>query len=200
MYVLTETLLAPCEEFARDEEIVTLIVGRGGDELLFARLYRKHFGRIFALAYGMTGRRDAAEDLTQEIFLRAHNRLETFDKRASFATWLHRIAVNHCLNHCRRERWRRREANIQETESLAPVDISCVERRLLEQQIQTQVRAALMSLKPKLRLLIVMKDVEGLSYEEMAERLNCSTGTIASSLSRARKLLARKLEGLKGKI
>lgn len=101
MYVLTETLLAPCEEFARDEEIVTLIVGRGGDELLFARLYRKHFGRIFALAYGMTGRRDAAEDLTQEIFLRAHNRLETFDKRASFATWLHRIAVNHCLNHCR---------------------------------------------------------------------------------------------------
>ena len=71
---------------------------------------------------------------------------------------------------------------------------------LLQHQVRTHVRQALLTLKPEMRVLIVMKEIEGLSYEEIAERLDCSMGTIASRLSRARKLLARKLENLKGKI
>ena len=71
---------------------------------------------------------------------------------------------------------------------------------LLQHKVQVQVRQALLTLKPEMRVLVVMKEIEGLSYEEIAERLNCSIGTVASRLSRARRLLARKLENLKGKI
>jgi RNA polymerase sigma-70 factor (ECF subfamily) len=71
---------------------------------------------------------------------------------------------------------------------------------LLRQEIQQQIKLALLSLKPQLRMLLILKEIEGLSYDEIAERLECSTGTVASRLNRARQLLARKLESLKGKI
>ena len=71
---------------------------------------------------------------------------------------------------------------------------------LLRQEVQQQIRVALLSLKPQMRMLLVLKEIEGLSYDEIAERLDCSTGTVASRLNRARQLLARKLESLKGKI
>lgn len=201
MYVLTKAATVfRANEATSDEAIVALLCARqaGDDDELFACLYRRHYSRIFALAYGMTGRRERAEDLTQEIFLRAHEQLESFKNQSSFATWFHRLAVNCCLNHCRRERWQWRTASVDDAPELYAAD--SLERDLLQRQIQTQVRLALLSLKPKLRVLIVMKEIENLSYEEMARRLDCSSGTIASGLNRARTLLARKLEALKGKI
>ena len=74
------------------------------------------------------------------------------------------------------------------------------EAEILRQQIQRHVHTGLLSLKPKLRMVVILKDVEGLSYEQIAERMGCSTGTVGTWLNRARKLLARKLEGLKGKL
>jgi RNA polymerase sigma-70 factor (ECF subfamily) len=71
---------------------------------------------------------------------------------------------------------------------------------LLRKEIQQQLRSALLSLKPEIRVLLLLKEIEGLSYDEIAERLECSTGTVASRLSRGRRLLARKLESLRGKI
>ena len=72
------------------------------------------------------------------------------------------------------------------------------EADLMQEQIQLQVHRAMLGLKPKLRMMVILKDIEGLSYEEIAARMNCSTGTVASRLNRARKILARKLEHLKG--
>ena len=203
MYVLTEladTDLGADDEL-QDESIVSRI--RTG-ERLFGLLFERYRTRTFALAFGMTGQREQAEDLTQEIFLRVYERLNTFQGQAKFATWFYRIALNHCLNHCRNEGRRRRTvANPGEGQATVLVELRVVEQAdatLLRKEIQQQLRSALLSLKPEVRVLILLKEIEGLSYEEIAERLECSPGTVASRLSRGRRLLARKLESLKGKI
>jgi RNA polymerase sigma-70 factor (ECF subfamily) len=147
----------------------------------------------------MTGHRGAAEELTQEIFMRVYERLHLFRGESRFATWFYRLAVNHTLNYHRRQRSARYEEAVddQEMSSLAS-DQPGIEADVLQKQIQFQVHRAMLGLKPKLRMMVILKDIEGLSYEEIAARTNCSIGTIASRLNRARKMLARKLEHLKG--
>jgi RNA polymerase sigma-70 factor, ECF subfamily len=203
MYVLTELANSvPDEDELPDEAIVARI--GSGEKALFTLLYNRYRARTFALAYGMTGQREQADDLAQEIFLRAYQQLSTFQGKSKFSTWFYRLALNHCLNYCRQERGRKRTLS-SSTEAQQPMLIELrpaeeVHEALLRQEIQQQIRIALLSLKPQLRLLLLLKEIEGLSYEEIAERLECSPGTVASRLSRARKLLARKLESLKGKI
>jgi RNA polymerase sigma-70 factor, ECF subfamily len=204
MYVLTQAAKAlDYETPGEDEQLVAQICA--GQVALFAQLYRRYYKRTFALAFGMTGKREQADDMTQEIFLRAYERLDSYNGRASFATWFYRLAVNHSLNYCRRERRHLKAvADVGDAQSLPVVLSAGAEDRmasaLLQHQVQAQVRQALLTLKPEMRVLVVMKEIEGLSYEEIAERLNCSRGTVASRLSRARQLLARKLENLRGKI
>jgi RNA polymerase sigma-70 factor, ECF subfamily len=204
MYVLTEVadIFLQRDDELQDELIVARI--GAGDEALFTLLYQRYHARIFGLAFGMTGQREQADDLTQEIFLRVYQRLSTFEGQAKFGTWFYRLALNHCLNHCRHERWRKRKLTIT-SEAALPLLVEVrpaeeVHEALLRQEVQQQIRTALLSLKPQMRLLLLLKEIEGLSYEEIADRLECSTGTVASRLSRGRKLLARKLESLKGKI
>jgi RNA polymerase sigma-70 factor, ECF subfamily len=204
MYVLTQTAEALDYEIeGEDEHLVARI--RAGDRALFAQLYHRYYKRTFALAFGMTARREEADDVTQEIFMRAYERLDTYRGGSSFATWFYRLAVNHCLNYCRRQRkYRAALVNVDDAEGSPFIQTAGAESymadHLLQRQLQVQVQQALLSLKPEMRVLIVMKEMEGLSYEEIGERLGCSTGTVASRLSRARSLLARKLENLKGKI
>jgi RNA polymerase sigma-70 factor, ECF subfamily len=202
MYVLTE--LADLEIEADDEPQDESIVARvRTGERLFGLLYERYRTRTFALAFGMTGQREQAEDLTQEIFLRVYERLDSFQGQAKFATWFYRIALNHCLNHCRNERRRQTVANSDDGQATVLVELRVVEQAdasLLRKELQQQIRSALLSLKPEVRVLLLLKEIEGLSYEEIADRLECSPGTVASRLSRGRRLLARKLESLKGKI
>lgn len=203
MYVLTEVAdIVLGEDELQDESIVARI--SAGERRLFGVLYQRYRIRTFALAFGMTGQREQAEDLTQEIFLRVYERLGTFQGQAKFATWFYRIALNQCLNHCRDERRRRRTVtSANDGQATVLVELRAVEgadASLLRKEIQQQLRSALLSLKPEIRVLLLLKEIEGLSYEEIAERLECSTGTVASRLSRGRTLLARKLESLKGKI
>jgi RNA polymerase sigma-70 factor (ECF subfamily) len=199
MYVLTDVadIVPTTDDELQDEIIVDRI--RAGEGRLFALLYRRYRARTFALAHGMTGRRDQAEDLTQEIFLRVYCRLDTFQGQAKFATWFYRIALNQCLNYCRYER--------KYVPTFGPADVRAnveltehADTTLLRKEILEHIRSALLSLKPELRLLLLLKEIDGLSYDEIAERLEISTGTVASRLNRGRRLLARKLENLKGKI
>lgn len=202
MYVLTE--LADVDLGADGELQDELIVARiRTGERLFGLLYERYRTRTFALAFGMTGQREQAEDLTQEIFLRVFERLNTFQGQAKFTTWFYRIALNQCLNHCRNERRRRLVANPEDVQPTVVVELRVVEQAdatLLRKEIQHRLRLALLSLKPEVRVLLLLKEIEGLSYDEIAERLECSPGTVASRLSRGRRLLARKLDSLKGKI
>ena len=181
-----------------DEELVGLV--RAGQVDAFEHLYRRHYGRAYRVAYGMTGRREVAEELTQEVFMRAFERLNLFKGESKFSTWLHRVAVNHCLNHHARSR---RDVLLRagdlESEPLSDAAAG-QEARLRSRQVQEQMHRALLELEPVARMVVILRDVEGLSYQEIAERLNCSAGTIASRLNRARRELARRLDHLRGTV
>lgn len=182
---------------ATDEELVRLVVA--GERDLFASIYERYYWRVFRMAYGMSGNHGSAEDLTQEIFMRAYQRLKEFRGQSAFSTWLYRVAVNHSLNYRRKHQVEAREESTCETDPQPIVDGSTTpESEVMRQQMTMQVHRALLALKPKLRMIVILKDIEGLSYEEIAQRTNCSTGTVASRLNRSRKLLARKLEHLRG--
>jgi RNA polymerase sigma-70 factor (ECF subfamily) len=186
------------DETRTDEALVELVLV--GQVDVFVTLYERYYTRAHRLAYGMTGHREAAEDLTQEIFMRAFQKLSHYDRRSSFATWFYRLTVNCCLNHRQKEKRRAIEGTGQLDEVPGLDEPDQMEAIILQKQIQNEVHQALLSLKPKLRLMVILKDIEGLSYEEIADRTSCSMGTIASRLNRARNLLARKLEHLRGTI
>ena len=183
-----------------DEELVRLI--NVGQVEVFALLYERYRLRAYRLAWGMTGQRDAAEDLTQEIFLRAYQKLVQFRGEARFATWFYRLAVNCCLTQRRHERGARAEM-MEEAELIGIAaqqqtsEDNAQERAVQQHQLQAIVHKALLSLKPELRLVVILRSLEGLSYDEIAERMNCSTGTVGTWLHRAHKLLAQKLAALR---
>ncbi len=180
-----------------DEELASLALA--GKTEAFARLYERHYVSAYRLAYRMTGQREAAEDLTQDIFFRTHQKLNHFSGNARFSTWCYRLAVNCSLNYRRQERKESHLEAVDDVESLPVADHSRhFETDILQKQVQAQVQRALLSIKPKLRMTFILKDIEGLNYEQIAERMNCSAGTVASRLSHARVLLARKLEHLRG--
>ena len=179
-----------------DEELARLV--RAGRPELFAQLYARYYSRVYRMAYGMTGRHDAAEDLAQEIFLRAYQKIDLFDMRSSFSTWFYRLAFNRALNYSKARQNLRAEQEGDFDRMPSTGSSRQMDKKLLEEEVQAQVYRALASLKPKLRLVVILKDIEGLRYEEIAERMNCSTGTLASQLKRARRLLARKLQHLRG--
>lgn len=189
------------DEVETDEELVELILAGRGE--VFARLYERYYLRAYRLAYGMTGRREAADDLTQEIFLRAYQKLGQFKGKSRFATWFYRLTVNLCLQHQQRARKQIEEAvdDLEQAGSRRRGGLSVVreaETALLQRQAQALIHNALLSLKPDLRMVVILRNLEGLSYEEIAERMKCSVGTVGTRLHRAHKLLAQKLANLRG--
>jgi RNA polymerase sigma-70 factor (ECF subfamily) len=158
-----------------------------GDHAAFERLYRDHVGRVYALCVRMVDEQ-SAEDLTQEVFIRAWNKLETFKGQSQFGTWLHRLAVNHVLS--RRETQRKREARTAGGEGLlarmmAPTRRSPGHALDLEQAIGR--------LPDRARDVFVLYDVEGYSHDEIADALGVSVGTSKSQLHRARMLMRKHL-------
>jgi RNA polymerase sigma-70 factor (ECF subfamily) len=157
-----------------------------GDAEAFERLYRATVGRVYALAVRMAGG-EAADDLTQEVYLRAWRKLHTFRGDASFSTWLHRLAVNLILS--RREASRKREARqVSFDRAVDPVAT-----RALSPGVRLDLEAALARLPGGAREVFVLYDVEGYTHVEIAGLLGISPGTSKSQLHRARLLLRRHL-------
>lgn len=171
---------------------------RRGDSRAFAELVRAYQDRVFNLTYRMLGDRHEAEDLAQEIFVSLHGALDGFRGESRLSTWIFRVTRNHCLNRLkyltRRDRGRASElTQVPETalaaadEELSPDDaIAAKERRAL-------VRRAMEGLDEEHRLLVVLRDIEGLSYEEIAQVTEQPEGTVKSRLHRARLALATAL-------
>ena len=160
----------------------------GGDHVAFERLYRSQVGRVHALARRMVGE-EVADDLTQEVFIRAWQKLGSFRGDAQFGTWLHRLAVNHLLT--RRETLRRREGRQASGEGIldrltAPLRRSSAEALDLE--------VAIGRLPDGAKQVFVLYDVEGYGHDEIAEAMNISVGTSKSQLHRARMLLRGHLD------
>jgi len=162
----------------------------------FEALVHTYERRVYNLACQMLGDREEARDAMQEIFLRVHQHLDSFRFEAKFSTWLYRLAMNHLLNYRRawlRTRFERLDdiiaAKRREPAAVGPEP----ERQLLEREETEAVRRAIAKLPSKLRAALVLKDLHGLSYTEIAGVLGITEGTVASRLNAARSTLARRL-------
>lgn len=170
-----------------------------GDREAFRLLFEAYKDKVFSIAvYSFHGDQTVAGDVTQQIFLKLLTSIGQFRGESQFTTWLHRLAVNTCIDEQRR---RKRYLGFGETEALQKTaERKPPERRYERRELADCVKAAISELKPKFRMPVMLKYVEGLSYEEIAEVLGCSKGTVASRLNRGHKQLARRLAHLRGEL
>jgi RNA polymerase sigma-70 factor (ECF subfamily) len=176
---------------------------RTGDALAFAQLVRLHEGMVVSLSARLLGDPEEARDVAQEVFLQVYKRLGAFEGRSSLKTWIYRIAVNQCHN--RRRFWHRRRRDRElpiDERVLAP--LAALERRggespyheTLRRERARIVQAALLELRFEHRTVLVLREVEGLTCEEVASALGVAEGTVKSRLSRAREAMRRRLATL----
>lgn len=158
-----------------------------GDHAAFERLYREHVGRVYSLCVRMVDEQ-SAEDLTQEVFIRAWRKLDTFKGDSLFGTWLHRLAVNHILS--RRETQRKREARNVGGEGLMSRLMAPTQR---SSGHALDIEKAIRQLPERARDVFVLYDVEGYSHEEISHAMGVSVGTSKSQLHRARMMMRHHL-------
>ena len=159
-------------------------------EMVIVRFRR----RVFHIAYKFTGKHDEAEDLTQEIFLKVFKSLDKFNRDADFSTWLSSVARNYCIDHYR-ARKREKEVLVEDALAydLAPASYGNPYRALEDQDRRSLMRRGLDQLPDKLREAVILRDLQGLTYQEMATRLALPEGTVKSRINRGREELARLL-------
>ena len=156
-------------------------------------IVRDHSVRVFRLAYRLTGNRHEAEDLTQEVFVRVFRSLDTF-RPGTFEGWLHRITTNLFLDQARRRRRIRFESLPDNAGDRLPGSMAAPDLSFSDQIFDDDIETALGALKPDFRVAVVLCDVEGLSYEEIAEVLGVKIGTVRSRIHRGRSLLRTALQ------
>ncbi len=171
-----------------------------GDQAAWERIVRLHWRRVFNVAYKFVGKHDEAEDLTQDIFIKIFKSLGTFDRRANFQTWLVSVSRNLCIDHYRSVRKERQTIDRDvDANELAPATAEPGPIAALEQRDRiTLLREALASLPDTLRTAVVMRDIQELTYQEIAERLKLPEGTVKSRINRGRNELARQIRRLRG--
>ena len=162
---------------------------KAGDPATFDPVVQTYQDRIYNLCYYLLGNPQDAEDAAQEVFIKAFRNLKDFRPEASLYTWLYRIGVNTCLDHKRKSR-----THAFKDESLAeglPSNEPSPEQSYQSKEIGQAINSALNRLSKNSRAVIVLKEIEGLSYEAIAEVLNTSVGTVKSRISRTREELRR---------
>ncbi len=184
-----------------DHDLV--IAARGGDRAAFRTLFERYHRRAYALAFGVVRHPEDAMDVVQDAFIKAHKYLDKFEGNSSFYTWLYRIVMNLAIDHLRKHR-RVKPVELDETRMSTDDDTaesplmprilgSNPGRALQDKQIRARIDEALDELSENHRTVLVMRELEGLSYEEMAQSMGCSKGTIMSRLFHARKNMQRRL-------
>jgi RNA polymerase sigma-70 factor (ECF subfamily) len=170
-----------------------------GDQAAWDLIVRQHWRRVFNIAYKFVGRHDLAEDLTQDVFLKLFKSLNTFDRRANFQTWLVSVSRNLCIDHYRSVRKERETINADvDASELKPASTTASPYAALEQRDRVQLlRLALDKLAPSLKAAVMMRDIQELSYNEIAEQLRLPEGTVKSRINRGRTELARQIQLLR---
>ena len=173
-----------------------------GDTAAFEELVAQYQSKVYALAYRYMGNEEDAYDMSQEAFIKAFRSLRSFKGDSSFGTWMDRVTTNVCLDELRRRK--RRVATLSLDEPLATKEVDEVEKELPDtsptadivyeqKEFSQYIQSILDQMKPEHKSAIILRDIMELSYEEIAEVLNCSMGTVKSRLSRAREALRKKL-------
>src|SRR3954469_24095112 len=167
-----------------------------GDQSAWDTIVRQHWRKVFNVAYKFVGRHDEAEDLTQDIFLKIFKALNTFDRRANFQTWIISISRNLCIDHYRSVRKERQTiARDVDSNDLQPATLERGPYAQAEHQdLRAQLRQALETLPMTLRTAVVLRDLQELSYQEIADRLGLPEGTVKSRINRGRIELAHQLK------
>ena len=170
-----------------------------GDQLAWEAIVRQHWRKVFNVAYKFVGKHDEAEDLTQDIFLKIFRSLQTFDRRANFQTWLISVSRNLCIDHYRSVRKERETID----RDIDPGDLSPTSHEIspyvaLEQRDRVGLlREALEKLPATLRTAVLLRDIQELSYQEIATELRLPEGTVKSRINRGRTELARQIRLLR---
>src|ERR1043165_5301241 len=172
---------------------------RQGDREAFPLLFETYKDKVFSIAvYSAGGARARADDVTQQIFLKLFTAIQQFRGDSEFTTWLYRLVVNACLDERRRGK---RGLPWGETAAMTnPSEKKPQEQRVDRLEVAAAVQEAIAELKPKFRLPILLKYIEGLSYEEIASVMGCSKGTVASRLNRGHSQLAKRLAHLNSSV
>ena len=181
-----------------DRELVR--ESRRGDREAFRELVERYQRKVFSVALGMVQNREDALELTQETFVKAYENLRKFKGESSFYTWLYRIVVNLAIDYRRRDRRQatvglsERPAGGEELETLLPAaELSDPYQQARAHELGARIAAAIDELTPDHKAVILLREVEGLSYEDISRIMQCSKGTVMSRLHYARKKLQSKL-------
>ena len=177
-----------------------------GDAAAFEKLVNERSGEIYGLLYRLTENTEEARDLTQETFLRAFQSIVHFRGDSDLRTWIYRIAINQARNRWRWWRRRRREATVSIdapeiggrlglVSTLRSPTARDPEQHTLQNERERALQKALSGLRRVYRETVILRDIEGFAYDEIATTLNISVGTVKSRLARGRQELRRKLEG-----
>lgn len=169
-------------------------------EEAFRALIRQYKAKLYSIAYGITLDREESLDIVQEVFLKVYQKIHTFREESSLSTWLHRITVNQCLNW--RRRWKRRfrwhhqplERDEAGDHPELGTDAYHPETLYQKKEFERALWQRLKELPEQARVVFILKEVEGLSYDEIAKALKIKRGTVSSRLFYARKKLSKSLE------
>lgn len=182
----------------KPDEIALIKAAQSGDAEAFAKLVTSCQDRVVHVAYGYLHDRDEARDAAQEAFLKAYRALGRFNTRSSFWTWVYRITCNLCKDRLRK-RARRPEISLEELgleneEAPLPSNEPDPRTAASERELERKVRKHIQALPEKQRMVLILRELGGLSYQEIADTAGCKTGTVMSRLFHARRKLAAVLE------
>jgi RNA polymerase sigma-70 factor (ECF subfamily) len=154
--------------------------------------------RVFNMAYQFSGSRQEAEDMTQEIFFKLYNSLARFDFQKNFTAWLLTLAKNHLIDEYRKTKWEKTQRDDFDERVLTQSSLAGPEETLVQKETRALIWEGLNRLSSEMRMAVILRDLQGRSYEEMAEILNLPLGTVKSRVNRARIALAEVLKEKKG--
>jgi RNA polymerase sigma-70 factor, ECF subfamily len=191
MYAVNARLAEPVSDL-NDEELVRQF--QSGNKDAFRLIVERNQEKVRSIILYSLNRADLVDDIAQDVFIKAYVALDTFRLDSKFYTWLYRITVNKCRDELRKRRWKRFISlnNDRSHESVMPPQQLISENH--DDGFAEAVRLALEKVPLKHREIIILKDIEDHSYEEIAEILECEMGTVKSRLSRARAILRKQLE------
>jgi RNA polymerase sigma-70 factor (ECF subfamily) len=177
------------------EEKQLVRLAQEGSPAAFEELVAKYQPKVFSMALSFTRNREAADDLAQEVFLKAYLALPRFHGKSEFGTWLYRISINHVRDFLRKK-GRAKEVSLDDVPEVSVSDREQAEKAERERETEarrTLVQTFVQALPEKYRVILTLRDIQGLAYEEISRILKLSPGTVDSRLHRARRMLRLKL-------
>jgi RNA polymerase sigma-70 factor (ECF subfamily) len=176
-----------------------------GDRDAYRQLVERYQKRVFAIVFGMLHSREDAMELSQDVFVKVYRRIAEFEEKSSFYTWVYRIAVNLAIDFRRRE-WKKVHTEYDDSmaddgldDGVFQRDRRSPEQLTQDKELGAEIQRALDTLPEEQRKVLVMREIEGMAYQEMADVMECSIGTIMSRLFYARKKMQAALKGLEVK-